>query len=89
MFTHPRLTADYCQRGLPFTPRGGQTEFIRKRDIQLGSKALRLRAKDPGQLHYSHLGKLAVVRTASDFGGIRETSVLSEFVGTMLHALEF
>jgi len=79
----------YCQRGLPFTSSGSQTEFIWKRDIRLGWKALRLKAKDADQIDYCQLGKMAVVRTASDFGGIRETSVLSEFVGTMLQALEF
>ena len=42
-----------------------------------------------GRASACDVGKMAVVRTASDFGGIRETSVLSEFVGTMLQALEF
>ena len=83
------LPADYCQRGLPFTSSGARKESVWKHDIRLGCKALRLKAKDAGQIDYCQLGKMAVVRTASDFGGIRETSVLSEFVGTMLQALEF
>src|SRR5881409_1487877 len=53
------LPADYCQRGLPFTSSGGRTELVWKWDIRLVCKALRLRAKDPGQIHYCQLGKLA------------------------------
>jgi hypothetical protein len=51
--------------------------------------ARKQRAGDGDRTRDVQLGKMAVVRTASDFGGIRETSVLSEFVGTMLQALEF
>ena len=34
--------------------------FDWKRDIRLGYKALRLKPKHTGQVHYVHLGKLAV-----------------------------
>src|SRR2546426_884077 len=37
--------AHYCQRGLPFTSSGGRTESVWKRNIRLGCKALRLKAK--------------------------------------------
>src|SRR5207248_4059419 len=48
----------YCQRGLPFTPRGGGTEFTWKCDIRLGWKALRLKAKHAGQIPYCQLEKM-------------------------------
>src|SRR5438552_16139504 len=49
-------------------PSGGRTESVWKRDIQLGCKALRLKAKDAGQIDYCQLGKLAVVKASlADF----------------------
>src|SRR5689334_10966231 len=54
------LPADYCQRRLPFTSSGGRTESIWKCDIQLGCKALRLKATHADQVLYVHLGKMAV-----------------------------
>src|SRR5438552_10179837 len=51
------LPADYCQRGLPFTSSGGRTEFVWKRDIRLGCKALRLKAKQAGQIENVQLPK--------------------------------
>src|SRR6266516_4445673 len=47
----------YCQRGLPFTSSGSQTEFIWKRDIRLGWKALRLKAKHANLIRYCQLPK--------------------------------
>ena len=56
-----RLPADYCQRGLPFTSSGRRTEFVWKRDMRSGCKALRLKAKHANQIPYCQLGKMAVV----------------------------
>ena len=47
--------------GMPFTSSGSRTEFAWKYDIKLGCKALRLKAKDAGQIDYCQLGKMAVV----------------------------
>src|SRR5439155_23794198 len=47
---------------------GGRTELVWKCDIQLGCKALRLKAKDAGQIDYCQLPKLAVVKASlADF----------------------
>src|SRR5437660_12591991 len=51
------LPADYCQLELPFASSGDRTEFVWKFDIQLGCKALRLKAEDAAQIHYVQLPK--------------------------------
>jgi hypothetical protein len=48
--------------GLRFTSSGGRMESVWKRDIRLGCKALRLKAKDADQIDYCHLGKMDVLR---------------------------
>ena len=55
-----------------------------RRDKWFNGKALIRKAREAEQSHYCQLGKLAVVGTASDFGGIRKDSVLWEFVATGL-----
>ena len=59
-----RIAVHYHLEGFsrdePFTSSGGRTEFFWKRDIRLGGKALRLKAKDAGQIDYCQLGKMAV-----------------------------
>ena len=55
------LPAGYCQRGFPFTSSGSRTEFVWKRDIRLGCKALRLNAEQANPIENVQLGKLAVV----------------------------
>ncbi len=65
----------YCQRGLPFTSSGSQTEFIWKRDIRLGWKALRLKAKHANLIRYCQLGKLAVVKASN------QNKALADFQG--------
>ena len=59
------LPADYCQRGLPFTSSGGRTELVWKLDTGLGCKALRLIATQAHPIGNVQLGKMAVVRTAT------------------------
>src|SRR5438477_1215539 len=66
------LPADYCQRGLPFTSSGGRTELVWKHDIRLGCKGLRLKAKHADQIHYVHLGKLAVVKASNRNKGLAD-----------------
>src|SRR2546426_9559822 len=61
--------------GLPFTSRGGRTELVWKCDIQLGCKALRLKAKDADQIDYCQLGKLAVVKASN------QNKALADFQG--------
>src|SRR5207245_7977244 len=48
----------------PSLPRR-QTEFVWKRAIRLGCKALRLKTKHVDQIHYCQLGKLAVVKASN------------------------
>ena len=60
-----------------------------KRDKWFSGKALIRKAREADQIHYCQHGKMAVVRTASDFGGIGEHWVLPEFVAAVLQALEF
>ena len=67
----------YCQRttasgGLPFTSSGGRTELVWKHDIRLGCKGLRLKAKHADQIHYVHLGKLAVVKASNRNKGLAD-----------------
>src|SRR6266852_1154802 len=63
----------YCQRTTAsgdcrLRPAGARTESVWKHDIRLGCKALRLKAKDAGQIDYCQLGKLAVVKASlADF----------------------
>src|SRR2546428_4981627 len=42
-----------------------RTELVWKHDIRLGCKGLRLKAKDADQIHYVHLGKLAVGKAST------------------------
>src|SRR5437867_13387206 len=65
----------YCQRGLPFTSSGSQTEFIWKRDIRLGWKALRLKAKHANLIRYCKLGKLGVLKASN------QNKALADFQG--------
>ena len=60
-----------------------------KRGKWFTGKALIQKAREADQIHYCQLGKMAVVRTASDFRGIQRHSVLSEFVAAVLQVLEF
>jgi hypothetical protein len=53
----PAGIADYVRRG--------PTEFFWKRDIRLGYKALRLKVKHTGQVHYVQLGKMHVVKAST------------------------
>jgi len=47
------------------TASGGRTESVWKWDIRLDCKALRLKGSEADRLHYVQLGKMAVVRTAT------------------------
>ena len=64
------LPADYCQPGLPFTSSGGRTESVWKRDIQLGCKALRLKAKQANPIGNVQLGKMYVAKASNKNKGI-------------------